>query len=68
MFPVALFIVAKPWKQIKCPSEYRSGLPFPPPVHHVLSELFTMTCSSWVALQGMTHGFIVALPQQGSDT
>ena len=37
--------------------EYWSGLPFPPPVHHILSELFTMTCSSRVALQGMTHSF-----------
>ena len=24
-------------------------LPFPPPVGHILSELFTMTCPSWVA-------------------
>jgi len=30
--------------------EYWSGLPFPPPVDHVLSELFTMTCPSWMAL------------------
>ena len=35
--------------------EYWSGLPFPSPVDHVLSELFTMTCSSWVALLGMAH-------------
>ena len=32
-----------------------SGLPFPPPVDHVLSKLFSMTCPSWVALHGMTH-------------
>ena len=38
--------------------EYWSGLPFPSPVDHVLSELSTMTRSSWVALQGMTHNFI----------
>ena len=38
--------------------EYWSGLPFPPPVDHILSELFTMTCLSWVALHGMTHSFI----------
>ena len=30
--------------------EYWSSLPFPPPVDHILSELFTMTYLSWVAL------------------
>ena len=34
------------------------GLPFPPPVDHVLSELSTMTRPSWVALHSMTHSFI----------
>ena len=29
--------------------EYWRGLPFPSPVDHVLSELSTMTCLSWVA-------------------
>ena len=24
----------------------------------VLSELYTITCPSWVALQGMAHGFL----------
>ena len=38
--------------------EYWSGLPFPSPGDHVLSELSTMTHSSWVALYGMAHGFI----------
>ena len=39
--------------------EYWSGLPFSPPVHRVLSELFTMTCPSWVALyDGTAHSFI----------
>ena len=38
--------------------EYWSGLPFPSPVDHVLSELSTMTRPSWVALHGMAHGFI----------
>ena len=38
--------------------EYWSGLPFPPPVDYVLSELFSMTCSSWVALRGMAHSVI----------
>ena len=37
--------------------EYRSGLPFPSPVDHVLSELSTMTHPSWVALHGMAHSF-----------
>ena len=36
--------------------EYWSDFPFQPPVDHVLSELFTKTCSSWVALKGMVHG------------
>ena len=38
--------------------EYRSGLPFPSPVDHVLSELSIMTRLSWVALHGIAHGFI----------
>ena len=38
--------------------EYRSGLPFPSPVDHILSELSTMTRSSGEALQGMAHSFI----------
>ena len=33
--------------------EYWSGLPFPSPVDHVLSELSTMTRLSWVALYDM---------------
>ena len=41
------------WKQ-----EYWSGLPFPSPLDHVLSEISTMMHSSWVALQGMAHSFI----------
>ena len=36
--------------------EYWSGLLFPHPEHHVLSELFTMTNPS--ALHGMAHAFI----------
>ena len=35
-----------------------SGLPFPPPVDHVLSELFTMNHPSWVAPNSMAHSFI----------
>ena len=38
--------------------EYWSGLPFFSPMDHVLSELVTMTCPSWVALHSMDHGFI----------
>ena len=35
-----------------------SGLPFPSPVDHVLSELSTMTHLCWVALHGTAHSFI----------
>ena len=38
--------------------KYWSGLPFPSPVDHVLSELSTMTHLSWVALHSMANGFI----------
>ena len=38
--------------------EYSSGLPFPPPVNHILSELSTVTHLSWEALHGMAHSFI----------
>ena len=34
-----------------------SGLPFPSPVDHILLELSTMTCPSWVAPHGMAHSF-----------
>ena len=33
--------------------EYWSGLSFPSPVDHILSELSTMTHPSWLALHGM---------------
>ena len=33
-------------------------VPFPSPVDHVLSELSTMTCPSWVALHILAHSFI----------
>ena len=33
--------------------EYGSGLPFPSPADHILSDLSTMTRPSWVAPQGM---------------
>ena len=35
----------------------RIGLSFPSPVDHILSDLFTMTRLSWVALHGMAHCF-----------
>ena len=35
-----------------------SGLPLASPVDHILSELSTMTCPSWMALYGMAHSFI----------
>ena len=37
---------------------YWSGLPFPSPVGHILSDLSTMTRLSWVVLHDMAHGFI----------
>ena len=37
--------------------EYGSGLPFPYPVDHTLSEFSTMSHPSWVALHGMAHSF-----------
>ena len=36
---------------------YWSGLPFPSPMDHILSELSTMTHPSLVALHGMAHSF-----------
>ena len=38
--------------------EYWSGLSFPSPVDHVLSELSTMIHPCWVALHGTAHSFI----------
>ena len=38
--------------------EYWNGLPLPPWVYHVLSDLFTWTHLSWVALHGMAHSFV----------
>ena len=38
--------------------EYWRGLSSPPPVDHIFSGLFTMTCPSWVALHSMAHNFI----------
>ena len=49
-----LFILFMGFSRQEC----QSGLPFPSPVDHVLSELSTMTHPSWVALNGMAHSFI----------
>ena len=38
--------------------EYWSGLPFPSPADHILSEIFTMTHTSWVALHLTVHSVI----------
>ena len=38
--------------------EYWSGLPFPSPVDHILSDLSTMTHPSWVIPYAMAHSFI----------
>ena len=37
--------------------EYLSGLSFPSPVYHVLSELRTVAHLFWVALYGMAPSF-----------
>ena len=44
--------------------EYQSGLPFPSPVDHVLSELFTMTHLSQVTLHAMARSFIELDPSK----
>ena len=36
--------------------EYWNDLPFPSAVDHILSELSTTTCLSWVALHSVAHG------------
>ena len=36
---------------------YWGALPFPPLVDHILSELSTMTCLSWVPPHGMAYSF-----------
>ena len=38
--------------------EYWSGLPFPPAVGHILSDLSIMSRLSWVAQPGMAHSFM----------
>ena len=45
----SLFILLMELSRQEC----GSGLPFPSPVDHILSDLSTMTHQSWVAPQGM---------------
>ena len=51
---LCLFVLFMGFSRQECWS-----LPFPSPVDHILSELSTMTCPSWVALFGMAHSLIV---------
>ena len=45
------------WTWRSSRQEYWSRLPFPLPVEYILSECFTMTRLSWVALHGMAYSF-----------
>ena len=47
--PFCLFILFMGFSR----QEYWNGLTFPSPVDHILSDLSTLTCLSWVAPQGM---------------
>ena len=53
VLPFCIFILFMGFSR----QEYWSGLPFPSPVDHILSELSTMTHLSWVALHSMVHSF-----------
>ena len=53
VLPFCLFILFMEFSR----QEYWSGLLFPSPVEHILSELSTLTRLSWVALHGMAHSF-----------
>ena len=53
VLPFCLFILFMGFSR----QEYWSGLPFPFPMDHILSELSTMTHSSGVALHGLVHSF-----------
>ena len=52
--PFCLFILFMGFSR----QEYWSGLSFPSPVDHILSELSTMTRPAGMALHGMAHSFI----------
>ena len=47
--------------------EYWSGLQFPSSVDHILLELSTMTCLSWIALHGMAHSHWVRQCYESCD-
>ena len=51
VLPLCLFILFMGFSR----PEYWSGLPFPSPMDHVLSELSTMSHLSWVAPHSMAH-------------
>ena len=51
----AFFMVQVSHPYIFTGKKYWSGLPFPPPLDHILLELFTIICPFWVALHGMTQ-------------
>ena len=55
--PTSHFFLFKLFMELS-QQEYWSGLPFPPPVDYILSELFTMTYTFWMALHVMAHSFI----------
>ena len=57
----AFFMVQVSHPYIFTGKKYWSGLPFPPPLDHILLELFTIICPFWVALHGMTHSFLELL-------
>ena len=52
-FPTGFFMLFMGLSSQEC----WSGLPFPSPVDHILSELSTMSRPSWVALHGMASQF-----------
>ena len=54
VLPFCLFILFMGFSR----QEYWSGLPFPSPVDHILSDLSTMTHPPWVAIHSMAHNFI----------
>ena len=54
VIPFCLFILFMGFSRQEC----WSGLPFPSPVNHILSELSIMIHPPWVALHGMTHSFL----------
>ena len=54
VLPFYLFILFMQFSK----QEYWSGLPFPSPVDHIWSELFTMNSPSWVVLHSMDHSLI----------